>query len=605
MTDPTTGDGSRVRPEWTWRDRERAARIRGVYLDPDLQPAGTPEVHSTVYEADVLLVAPPDPGDAQPIDQQTTIGRLSTFAQRWGWVVSEQALEDPRPSPPSDQGAAPPPAPLPTAAQTVRARITLAPDADPSRPLQRPDAWRLLREARREARRLQPDQPDGSAQPQPDQPDGSAQPQPIAVPGIERVSLNHILTVDPIGVNPFKANPFKANPFKANPFKANPAGIDGYGSPGFGGRQPVYWGGPQLPRPDVAEGTRRPVVAILDTGCGKHPWFGNDALIEQSELGGEAPVGKDALERRVLIDPEREYKGPLGIVHHASNPEVHPSLADPLDGIIDEAAGHGTFIAGLVLQACPQARVLPVRVADGQGIILENELIAALGQIVDLLEKGKATIDVLNLSFSYYHESPERAAFDSELYSMLTLIRAHGCIVVCSAGNDATDRPASPAALYAYPGSDFGVTEENEAERAKKLKKPDLAPHVVVGALNPSGKSVALFSNVGDWVTTYARGVSVVSTIPNFEGGAQADLRHDAYGRRRETLDIDDFEAGFAVWSGTSFAAPLVAGRIAAALAPKLPKQAAAERAPALNLAETVNSVIDAFDGEDRSIEKT
>ena len=47
--------------------------------------------------------------------------------------------------------------------------------------------------------------------------------------------------------------------------------------------------------------------------------------------------------------------------------------------------GHGTFIAGIVLQDCPDARILPVRVADGEGIILETELIGALGRLLDLI----------------------------------------------------------------------------------------------------------------------------------------------------------------------------------------------------------------------------
>jgi subtilisin family serine protease len=91
------------------------------------------------------------------------------------------------------------------------------------------------------------------------------------------------------------------------------------------------------------------------------------------------------------------------------------------------------------------------------------------------------------------------------------------------------------------------------------------APLVSVGALNPNG-TTALFSNTGPWVRCYAPGASVVSTVPMTDGGAQPIARTVAAGRKRETIDPDDYSAGFAVWSGTSFAAPVIAGRIAAAL---------------------------------------
>jgi hypothetical protein len=97
---------------------------------------------------------------------------------------------------------------------------------------------------------------------------------------------------------------------------------------------------------------------------------------------------------------------------------------------------------------------------------------------------------------------------------------------------------------------------------------PSALPVVSVGALNPAGRSDALFSNAGPWVRDWQQGAAVVSTLPvAFEGGLQANAKTEAYQRVREGLDPDDYRGGFAVWSGTSFAAPLLAGKLAAHMA--------------------------------------
>ncbi|WP_152176299.1 S8/S53 family peptidase, partial [Mycobacterium tuberculosis] len=117
---------------------------------------------------------------------------------------------------------------------------------------------------------------------------------------------------------------------------------------------------------------------------------------------------------------------------------------------IDAVAGHGTFIAGLVRQAAPDADILAVRVAGALGVVDESTLLETVAQVVELLRRHREDpktgfpIDVLNLSLSYYHETPTDGLFSTTLYELLAKARELGCVVVCSAGNDAIDRPSFP-----------------------------------------------------------------------------------------------------------------------------------------------------------------
>jgi hypothetical protein len=82
----------------------------------------------------------------------------------------------------------------------------------------------------------------------------------------------------------------------------------------------------------------------------------------------------------------------------------------------------------------------------------------------------------------------------------------------------------------------------------------------------------------------------------------QAGSRDDLYGRVRETIDPDDMRGGYAIWSGTSFAAPYVSGLIARHLTAELMQGEAggvdaAERATSLALEEV--------HGADRSVKES
>jgi subtilisin family serine protease len=274
---------------------------------------------------------------------------------------------------------------------------------------------------------------------------------------------------------------------------------------------------------------------VLDSGVGKHPW-----------------MTPDVVTRGLVVNNTS-----LGMF--GADTDVAGGVVDPLQGELGCDTGHGTFVAGLIRQMCPDADVLSIRVMDADGVAEEHILLEALAGLATRQEAGQAPggdgsgfIDVLSLSLGYYHEQPIDSEYDSQLLDPLLRLARGGTAVVVAAGNDATFRPMYPAAFSPHSGS-----------TATKFD-PNCVPVVSVGALNPDGKSTALFSNEGEWVRCMAPGAALVSAFPtNVEGPAQPSYRVAFGTSMRATIDPDNFSSGFATWSGTSFAAPILAGEIA------------------------------------------
>ncbi len=121
-----------------------------------------------------------------------------------------------------------------------------------------------------------------------------------------------------------------------------------------------------------------------------------------------------------------------------------------------------------------------------------------------------------------------------------------GVLIVASAGNGGTDAATYPAAFAGEPALSGAV--------------------VSVGATNPDGISYAHYSNFGPWVHYQAVGSGVISTMPSFNGPLTSPGQTFYPAAKGVTIDPDDFNDGFARWSGTSFSAATIAGLLGQAL---------------------------------------
>jgi hypothetical protein len=398
---------------------------------------------------------------------------------------------------------------------------------------------------------------------------------------VGRIGLEHLLAGSAISPNALRegnaiggdgiendaigADAISGTPFSEGNAVSGPSSSGSYVYSGGQTRAPVTLclRAPDRREPDALR-CRRPVVAVLDTGVRAHPWLD----VRRDPAGGYLLDPADGF---VMDDPAIQAV----IYAEASFAAAHqgdaarrliadawdgPAAGDPLVGELNDATGHGTFISGIVRQAAPDARVLSIRIMHSDDVVYEGDLLCALAQLADRIAAAEGgsmaeMVDVVSLSLGYFDESAADITDSSGLWQVIQVLLDLGVAVVAAAGNYSTRRPFYPAAFSLQPSP---------------------VPVISVGALNPNG-SRALFSDGGRWVRAWAAGAAVVSTYPDDVngsltpqvrvhprpgGGSPAGGRADD----REGLDPDDFRGGFATWSGTSFAAPLIAACLSAQL---------------------------------------
>lgn len=169
----------------------------------------------------------------------------------------------------------------------------------------------------------------------------------------------------------------------------------------------------------------------------------------------------------------------------------------------DGSYGHGTVVAGIVRQIAPRASILPIRALEADGSGDVLNVVQAVYYAID------EQVDIINLSLGGPVESPALSA-------AIRQADAEGIFVTISAGNDNKDTLNYPAQI-AKDGLNMVISVTNVDVHGNK----------------------SYTSNYGTAAEIAAPGEMIFGPYPNL---------------------------GSAAWTGTSMAAPVVAGAIALAL---------------------------------------
>lgn len=246
-------------------------------------------------------------------------------------------------------------------------------------------------------------------------------------------------------------------------------------------------------------GHERPRVLVLDTGI---------RTVSPTDLTLENP----ALQESVKLDPATFIALPPPAIDdedEIDDDEVFSAGHERLDF----EAGHGTFVAGIIRQVCPDADIYIGGVLSSFG---DGDVLGLLARLETALDNHKEPFDFVVMALGAYMEAGDVGLLERALRRLIP----RRTLVVSAAGNQASSRPYYPAALDDVIG---------------------------VGALGEDGR--AWFSNFGGWVDACAPGIDVVSTFfMDWDEKSDQGVAH---------------YRGWARWSGTSFSAPKVVGVLA------------------------------------------
>jgi subtilisin family serine protease len=281
--------------------------------------------------------------------------------------------------------------------------------------------------------------------------------------------------------------------------------------PFYVGRQQWYYDLVNAPKAwDVETGKPGIIIAVLDTGVDvTHPDLKDNVWTNTGEIAGNG-IDDDG---NGCVDDTH------GCNFADSSIACAGAHAAPNSEIADDN-GHGTFVAGVaaakgnnaigVTGMAPNATIMPVKVLDCEGAG------TALAATQGILYAAKNGARVINMSFGADEDSLTLRAAIAEAHDR------YGVVIVAATGN-------SGGAVVTFPARDESVI----AVSATDHRSPD---------------TKAPFSNWGPEVTVTAPGVDIASTLPTkFCGPGWSCVSGQPY----------------ALGSGTSFSAPLVAGAVA------------------------------------------